>query len=238
MAEPKELHYFDEWYERGLDWYSAQFSMAPPGAVVGEATPNYLYAPTALSRLRSDVPEVRTLATLRHPVDRAYSHYQMRVARGRESRTWLEVVEAELEQWVYPGYLDRSMYGRQLSTLVDLFAPEHILVLAFEDLRDQPQATFTNVCHYLGIATVVPGSVGRLVNAYFSVRSRRLRRLSKRLKGIPVLRNVLVRVNQREKPYQPMEPHLHRRLSRHFADDAATALALAGWDHDPWHLTD
>jgi hypothetical protein len=238
MAEPKELHYFDRWYERGPDWYAAHFSAAPPGTTVGEATPNYLYDPIALSRLRSDVPEVRTLATLRHPVDRAYSHYNMEFARGREPRSWADVVEAELEQTVADGYLDRSMYGRQLSTLVDLFGPDRIFVLAFEELRDRPEATFTEVCQYLGVAPEIPSSVGRQVNAYFRIRSQRLRKLSKRPSTTPVVRKVLARVNQREETYPPMAADLHRRLSLHFADDAAAAFAVAGWDRDPWHLSD
>src|SRR5688572_19406956 len=75
MPPKKELHFFDWNWDRGLDWYRAQFRDATPGAIIGEATPIYIVYREAMERLAKACPEARLLVVLRDPVSRAYSHY-------------------------------------------------------------------------------------------------------------------------------------------------------------------
>ena len=46
MPTPKELHFFDQRqvYDQGLEWYAGNYADAPADAILGEATPNYLWA--------------------------------------------------------------------------------------------------------------------------------------------------------------------------------------------------
>ncbi len=92
MVQPKEMHFFDQNYIRGLDWYKSRFAAAEAGQRAGEVTPSYLSSSVAMERLAADVPGVQAIAILRDPVDRAYSHYWLRHARGREARPWEQVV--------------------------------------------------------------------------------------------------------------------------------------------------
>src|SRR5262245_42285912 len=55
--------------------YEALFDPAPTGALRGEATPFYLYDRAAQVRIRRLVPQVRMIALLRDPVDRAHSNW-------------------------------------------------------------------------------------------------------------------------------------------------------------------
>ena len=48
---------------------------APPGTVRGESTPFYLYDLAAHARLAADVPDIKLIAVVRDPVDRAYSNW-------------------------------------------------------------------------------------------------------------------------------------------------------------------
>ena len=52
--------------------------------VTGEATPYYIFHPTAPQRIAKVLPNVKLIALLRNPVDRAYSHYNhmVRVAES------------------------------------------------------------------------------------------------------------------------------------------------------------
>jgi len=52
------------------------------GMVTGEATPYYIFHPTAPRRMAKVLPNVKLITLLRNPVDRAYSHYNhmLRVA--------------------------------------------------------------------------------------------------------------------------------------------------------------
>ncbi len=77
----KEISFFgsDLFYGRGLTWYGCHWDRwAPADAVRFEASPQYLFeAYKAAARIRADLPEVRMIAVLRDPVDRAYSAWKM-----------------------------------------------------------------------------------------------------------------------------------------------------------------
>ncbi len=48
----------------------------------GEATPVYIFHPLAPGRVKAALPDVRLIAILRNPVDRAYSDYNRISAAG------------------------------------------------------------------------------------------------------------------------------------------------------------
>lgn len=237
MAPNKELHFFDRQYDRGLDWYAAQFAGGTDADVVGEGTPNYLYHPDAIQRIAADLPGVKVLAVLRSPVDRAYSHYQMLRAREREHRTWEELVSEELEAEGPTGVhsvIDRSRYAHQLERLYAFLPRERYHILPFERLRDNPGAEFSKVCEFLGISSVAPESLGKRVNAYFRIRSPLLRRAASQSWLPKRVRNVVGRVNHVEDQYPPMSADIRRRLEASFLGERARVIELAGWAEDPW----
>ena len=81
MPDP-ELHYFSREYTRGQDWYLSQFTEEGIGRTVGEKSNSYLDVPEAAVRLHRDLPQVKLIAQLRNPVERAYSDYCMLFRRG------------------------------------------------------------------------------------------------------------------------------------------------------------
>jgi hypothetical protein len=57
-VERKDIHYFDLYYERGVEWYQSYF---PSGAAaqfraIGEVTPDYLACPEAPRRIHDCCP--------------------------------------------------------------------------------------------------------------------------------------------------------------------------------------
>jgi hypothetical protein len=97
MPRTKELHYFDFHYDRGPEWYAAQFRPGRWEWRRGEATPNYMWGPLARQRLIEDLPQARIIAILRNPVDRAYSHY-WHDRRRREMERHDRTVQPTFEQ--------------------------------------------------------------------------------------------------------------------------------------------
>src|SRR5215216_7751234 len=99
----KEVSFFDRHYARGESWYRGNFPSRPAtwlarrraGAepIVGEASPGYLFHPHAPQRVATLLPNVRLIALLRDPVDRALSHYHHELALGRESLSFEEAIE-------------------------------------------------------------------------------------------------------------------------------------------------
>jgi hypothetical protein len=236
----KELHFFDRdvnW-SRGVDWYAEFFTDADPGAVAGEASPAYLYVPAAAERIAQVVPTARLVALLRHPVDRAYSHYWHAHEWGGEERTFDDAVAALLrgEPGVRP-YLARGYYLEQLERYEQLFGSDAMLVLRFDDLTHDPAGTFGRVCRFLGVEEVVPANVGRVYNAHSRHRSSRLRAAmeGRRLwRRAPRVARALDRVNTAENRYPPMDPALRARLLDHFAPYNDKLADHLGADLSAW----
>jgi hypothetical protein len=172
----KSPHFFDINFREGVDWYRGHFPTERvrsqhPGAVVGEASPYYMFHPAAAARARSVVPDAKVIAVLRNPVSRAYSNYWDRRSAGSETlptfEAALEAEEARLagvdhdrlrndptyysfehDQFTY---LARGRYLEHLQTWLDTYPAEQMLVLRAEDMYADPAAVFEQVQSFLGL---------------------------------------------------------------------------------------
>jgi hypothetical protein len=210
----KELHFLTDRHERGLDWYLGQFPLAIPfGSITGEATPYALFHPLAPQRLREIAPHAKLIALLRNPVDRAYSHYLLEVARGFETLDFAAALDAEAarlageearliadptsisEPHKHVSYLARGDYAPQLERWFAHIPREQFLVLRSEALYQRPAETFAQVATFLGVA--------------------------------PELDAPFTPYNQTSGP--PLDPAIRARLAAHFAPKNAKLATLLGW---------
>jgi sulfotransferase family protein len=172
-AAAKELHFFDNQFDQGIEWYRRCFP--PPRwrdgrkTITGEATPGYIFRPHVPARVAEVVPEARLIVLLRNPVDRAYSHYHHQVKMGNEPLRFEDAIEAEearlraerdkiLEDEHYIGsdlrhssYLSRGIYVDQLLRWSRLFSDEQMLVLKSEDFLERPWETLKVVLGFLDL---------------------------------------------------------------------------------------
>ena len=177
MPPAKEAPYFTTpAYPHDLRAFMrAVFKHAPPRARVGKVTPAYMLGVPGVPvtevarRIRATAPDVRLVALLRDPVERAFSAHRMRVARGIEQRTFEEAVQALLE----PSALERSRrdpdkntyvvggeYGRILESYLDVFPREQLHVETTADLEQDPAAVVGRICAFLGVKPHVPQAIG------------------------------------------------------------------------------
>lgn len=174
----KGAKYFTQHYSKGPNWYRAHFPSAFRCAynkkfhnidiVTGESSPDYMPDPSAPERILKLIPDVKLIALLRNPVDRAYSHYHYRLVRNRESLSFDDAIQLnkkELEDgWhsirhnrgVYNSYLARGLYVYQLETWMSVFPKDQLLVLSNEQLSADPHATYAQVLEFLGLPQAEP----------------------------------------------------------------------------------
>jgi hypothetical protein len=173
MPFGKEIHYFDLHYERGIRWYRGRFPYSHRlrgGALTLDASPYYLVHPLVPQRAAQQLPEVKLIALLRDPVDRAFSHYQHELRGGRESLSFSEAIAAEAERlageekrlrdapdyYSYNhhrySYLLRGQYIEQLHRWMEHFSRAQLLVLQSEWLFRDPAAATSAVYQFLGLA--------------------------------------------------------------------------------------
>jgi len=168
----KEVSYFDRHYGRGEAWYRGNFPnrVRARGKLVGEASPSYIFHPLGPERVKALVPEARLVALVRHPVDRALSHYHHEVALGREPLRFEDALDAEEDRlrgeeerlaadpsyfsraWWSHAYKSRGRYAEQLERWLAVFPREQLLILPSADLGGEPERTHTQVLDFLGAA--------------------------------------------------------------------------------------
>jgi Sulfotransferase domain len=183
----KEVHFFDLRYREGLDAYRASFptrstvrraSRDDAPVRVGEATPYYLFHPAVPARVAEDLPDVRLLAVLRDPVERAWSHHRHEVALGYETLSFEDALDREDERLEgeaqrllddptatsfahqHHGYVARGRYLEQLARWWTVLPKERLLLLRSEDLHADPGPTFDAICEHLAIRQWRPPTWG------------------------------------------------------------------------------
>lgn len=169
----KEIHYFDLSYSRGEAWYRAHFpsaeELASANSISGEASPYYMAHPHALTRITTDLPDVKLIALLRNPVERTISHYFHEKRHGTEPLSLIDAVMAEGrltdDEWKRMSsdpsynstwqrrysYIFRSNYIDQLRQILPLRAENRLLLLKAEDLFDDPGETMARSYEFLGL---------------------------------------------------------------------------------------
>jgi len=125
----KEVHFFDQHFDNGAEWYRSFFeSDGNPASRVGETTPHYLYHHETPGRIAGLIPDCQFIAILRNPIDRAFSQYGHNVKSKGWTISFEEALEAE------PQLLERGRYMQQLRRFLQFFDRDQLLVLIFEEV--------------------------------------------------------------------------------------------------------
>jgi len=172
ILEPtqKEIYYFTHYFDLTIDWYLAHFPPIPKKAVsflTGEATPHYLYnSNNAAQRIFDLFPDIKLIAILRNPIERAISDYHQSVRLGRETRSLELAITSEIEiignfknplqadrtYWSsQKGYLFRGLYIYFLEQWMALFPKEQFLILNSEYFFTNPGSQMKQVFDFLGL---------------------------------------------------------------------------------------
>lgn len=169
----KEVRYFSNRHDRGLGWYRAHFPTRSERSPIdglrpltGEASPAYLSHPAVPERVARVLPDVRLVAVLRNPVDRAISAYHDHCKYGGESRPVEQAISECLERtrvedpisaWDdfrgfrrLADYVGRGEYEPALRRWHEQFGPEQLLVLESDDLSRGGDG-FARVLDHLGL---------------------------------------------------------------------------------------
>jgi Sulfotransferase domain len=185
VARPatKEVHFFDDQYWRGVDWYRSFFATSAErrlarlrggDLVAGEATPYYLFHPAVPERVAATIPSVRLVVLLRDPVDRAYSHYRKMRRMSLERLSFEDALDAEKDRLAGEeerlladpryrsnhhrrhAYVGRGLYADQLERWLTHFPRGQLLVLRAEDFFERPADIYAETLDFLGLRSWQP----------------------------------------------------------------------------------
>lgn len=204
---------YNERYEKGVSWFlSEYFSESGDKRVCGEVSPQYMAYLQSAERIAKDFPDIRLIAILRNPSDRAYSAYRMQVRRGLEHRLFSEVVRQNLEQGLAPigsnesfreeEYLRKGMYGAILRHYLKFFPLTHIHVVFTEDFEAKPEFTMRTIFKFLNVdENYVPTTLSKRFHEGGTVRFKWLPPLLQAGRNIVATLPISIRRKLRGKAY-------------------------------------
>jgi hypothetical protein len=167
MTRPKEPNFFsdDDAYARGWNSYASLFRAARPGDVRGESSTHYAKLPTyprTVDRMVRDLPRLKLIYLMRHPIDRLISQYVHEITCGR--------IRVGIQDAVYrhPELIDYGRYSLQLRPFVEAYGFRSVLPVFFPRLVNGSQAELERIGRFLGLdgalewdVTMKPQNVGR-----------------------------------------------------------------------------
>lgn len=235
------------------DWnaYLDLFSGVADEIAIGEASPLYLYAPPSAEKIRQVLPEAKIIAILRHPVDRAYSHFLHWVQRGLEplGSDFVNVLRAEDERiarnWS-PNYhyKHRGFYYEQLKRYYDRFDRDRIRVYLFDELQRDPLAVTRDLFEYLDVDPTFVPQTDRQYNRSQIPRNQQVQQILDRPNLIKKLLKPFIptpwkeRLKNTIKTYNSSKPKLsldlRHQLTQEYENDLLKLQDLIQKDLSPW----
>jgi hypothetical protein len=164
--------------------YEGLFSGATTRQAKGEASTNYSNCWTEVTarNILRFVPDIRLIAILRQPADRAYSAFNMMRQRSLEPLdNFQRALDAEngpeRVNWT-PNYryFENGLYFRKLKPYFDLFPHDQIRIYLYDEWNAQPERVVAGICRFLDIHDNATIDFSRRYNETNIPRSHQLQR--------------------------------------------------------------
>lgn len=217
--------------------YEAMFAGASNEIAIGEVSPQYFRCPTAAQRIRACLPDVKLVASLRNPAERAFSGFMMRTRRGEAVKGFYQELNSEAS------HVKEGFYYRRLKRYFDLFPKSQIKVYIFEEFKKDPVKVMTDLYDFLDVDTTFvpdtsvkhnPAAIpkNRLLNRLFFDPT--LIRITK--SALPESVQVMAKRIQQQnlKPAPKLPAELRAELLNLYREDILQLESLVGLDLSIW----
>ena len=149
----------DRWdKDHSTEHYAGLFSDAAEATAIGHKGADLLFWQPAHERMARYVPDARFIFTLRDPVKRAWSHYWVERAKGRETLSFEEAIQKEdgrarESDWArfHLAYRLRGCYQLSLQHFFSLFPKENACIVTLEETIADPAATLQKIYRFIDV---------------------------------------------------------------------------------------
>lgn len=158
VSSTKEIHYFDtHYFDESVGSYARHFRRSEQ-KVRGEITPGYGIIPIERVRfVHRLMPDLKLLLMIRNPVERAWSHALMFLARDR---TLDQIEDFEFYKHFFnPNQRARCDYASMADRWLQYYPKDRLFVGFFEDVRQRPRELLCDVFRHLGVTEDVDWSL-------------------------------------------------------------------------------
>ncbi len=157
--------YTDTSFVKNLVWktsdYLSLYNHAQSNQVLVDGSTSYLYTSEktiqTIQKMYGDqAKKVKIVVILRHPAERAFSHYTFLIRNGHEDVSFEQAIDPTIIakrkniRWGYD-YLEYGLYAKQLKPFLNFF--ENVEVFLFEDLK-KPEEVSKRLFSFLGVENI------------------------------------------------------------------------------------
>lgn len=230
--------------------YHALYADTHSCAAAGDASALYLSSPSAPAAIRAACPDIRLIAVLRNPVDRAYSSFMHLRRDGREPLADFAAALAAEEQRIADnwGFLWRyrslSRYAEQVRRYLNIFDRDQLLVLLHNDLTDNPQETVARCYAHIGVDPGFRADASTRYNVSgmprhrglydFMRKNRAFKRISQRVLPRTLRQATYAKINSLILQKEPLDNALRRQLLNEFRAEIQSLEILIDRDLSHW----
>ena len=242
MTEKKGVHFFDKDYDKGLSFYEKYFVDAKDEKWRGETEHSYFWNDLVPQRIYESLGVIPLILSLRQPVDRAYSFFQLQ-------NRLKDRPDDDFESFFVKAWGDNhrmvgwGKYGQQLEKYLKFFPLEKMHIIKFEDIKARPEQTIQEVYRFLEVddkfvsswvthkwtpATNLPKDLSSFKKKMFYTSSAAI-----------MARSVLRKLGFKVAVYRKFSPpplgrELKKKLTVYFDKDIRLLMELTNVDFSSW----
>ncbi|MCJ8738791.1 hypothetical protein PDJAM_G00039810 [Pangasius djambal] len=157
-AAGAEPHFFDRFYDNGLEWYRDLMPKTLEGQITMEKTPSYFVTREAPARIYSMSRSTKLIVVVRDPVTRAISDYTQTLSKKPDIPSFENLTFKNRTT----GLIDTSwsaiqigIYAKHLDNWLQFFPMRQILFVSGERLISDPAGELGRVQDFLGLKRII-----------------------------------------------------------------------------------
>lgn len=162
----REINFFNEHYDKGLDWYRRKFK---PSKINGDKTPAYMYYTDRHKAIKEALHDVKIIILLRDPVKRAFSNWMMRKRKNKIRKReelglsdfsslvdayFRNLKDTELIKQQPFDIIHRGLYYYQIMSLLKYIPRDRVFIGITEHLSAEPDRVYKDILRFLGVSSV------------------------------------------------------------------------------------
>ena len=232
--------------------YAALFQAARPEQKCGESSVAYLYHPNAPANIQQAIPDVRLVAILRNPVERAFSAFaHLRRDRREPLEDFMQALTQEAQRkqagWLYIWfYAELGFYSQQISRYLEHFSREQLFVVTYDEYSRHQKDVIARILDHIGVDSTVDLDTSHRFNVSGRTRSNRLHQFlthpsfSKQLLKLAVPRSIRYALRKNIFSWNIQAKHIQlpdsarAYLNELYADDIQQLSKMLDMDFSEW----
>ena len=164
------IGFFNDNFLLGINWYKSHFPTMQKKKeikkkygkfVTYDVTTSYMRRNDTAIKIKETIPDVKIIAILRNPVDRAYSEYNTNSKNESSNETFENLVLQEINTYHKIKDQDteilikklkligKGLYEIQLKKWFEIFSRDSILILSTEEFAIEPNSLYSKIFRFL-----------------------------------------------------------------------------------------